>query len=111
MVTQPLVSGLMIAYAVDQDRTISYIPQRIFEDWKLTVDELHEIARFFDRHLNGTRNGWEEEPAVVWFEHEYTAPVPFPAELPGRWRAAAAYPHPATTPRSWSFGDGSSVRA
>jgi len=44
MVTQPLVSGLMVAYAVDQDRTISYIPQRIFEDWKLTVDELHEIA-------------------------------------------------------------------
>ncbi len=64
------------------------------------LDELHEIARFFDRHLDGVDNGWEDEPAVVWFEHEYAPPVPFPASLPGRWRAASAYPHPATTVRT-----------
>jgi uncharacterized protein len=75
------------------------------------LDELHEIARFFDRHLNGTANGWEDEPAVVWFEHEYTAPVPFPPSLPGRWRSASTYPHPATAMRSWAFGDGSLVGA
>jgi uncharacterized protein len=69
------------------------------------LDELHEIARFFDRHLNGAPNGWEDEPAVVWFEHEYAPPVPFPASLPGRWRAAAAYPHPVTRVRSWRFGE------
>jgi putative CocE/NonD family hydrolase len=70
------------------------------------LDELHEIARFFDRHLNGTANGWDGEPAVIWFEHEYAPPVPFPASLPGRWRAALAYPHPGTVVRSWPFGDG-----
>jgi hypothetical protein len=44
MVTQPLVPGLIVSYAVDHDRTISYVPQRTFDTWKMTVDELHEIA-------------------------------------------------------------------
>ena len=35
------------------------------------------------------------EPAIIWFEREYAEPEPFPATLPGRWRAATAYPHPA----------------
>ena len=26
------------------------------------LDELHEIARFFDRHLRGIDNGWDDEP-------------------------------------------------
>ncbi len=68
------------------------------------LDDLYEIARFFDRHLNGTPNGWEDEAPVVWYEHEFTPPVAFPAQLPGRWRAASAYPHPATTTESWAFG-------
>jgi uncharacterized protein len=71
------------------------------------LDELHEIARFFDRHLNGVDNGWEREPAVVWYEHEYTPPVAFPASLPGRWRAASAYPHASTAVSAWYFGAGS----
>ena len=71
------------------------------------LDELHEIARFFDRHLRGEDNGWDDEPPIVWFEREYAPPQPFPATLPGRWRAATAYPHPATTGRTWWFGDGS----
>jgi uncharacterized protein len=71
------------------------------------LDDLHEIARFFDRHLNGMPNGWEHEPPVVWYEHEFTPPVAFPPELPGRWRAASAYPHPGTTTGSWGFGAGS----
>jgi uncharacterized protein len=73
------------------------------------VDELHEIARFFDRHLRGVDNGWDTEPPVVWFEHEYAPPQPFPATLPGRWRAATAYPHPATTMRAWRLGAGSLI--
>ena len=70
------------------------------------LDELHEIVRFFDRHLRGEANGWDEEPPLVWFEHEFAAPEPFPAALPGRWRAAARYPHPATTVRRWAFATG-----
>ncbi|MGZ9275855.1 MAG: CocE/NonD family hydrolase, partial [Candidatus Limnocylindrales bacterium] len=42
----------------------------------------------------------------VWFEHEFAPPEPFPASLPGRWRAAVAYPHPATSVRTWRFGAG-----
>jgi hypothetical protein len=44
MITQPLVPGLQIAYAIDSDRTISYIPQPLFKRWGLSVDELHETA-------------------------------------------------------------------
>ena len=38
------------------------------------LDELHEIARFFDRHLRGVDNGWDDEPPIVWFEHEFAPP-------------------------------------
>ncbi len=68
------------------------------------LDELHEIARFFDRHLRGIDNGWDAEPPVVWFEHEFAPPEPFPATLPGRWRAAVAYPHPSMAVQAWGFG-------
>ena len=70
------------------------------------LDELHEIVRFFDRWLKGIPNGADEEPAIVWFEREYAEPEPFPASLPGRWRAATGYPHPAATPRAWVFAGG-----
>ena len=70
------------------------------------LDELHELVRFFDRWLKGIPNGADEEPAIVWFEREYAEPEPFPAILPGRWRAAAAYPHPSVEARAWSFAGG-----
>lgn len=70
------------------------------------LDDLHEIARFFDRHLRGIDNGWDDEPPIVWFERDYAPPQPFPASLPGRWRAATAYPHPSMVIRTWAFGDG-----
>ncbi len=70
------------------------------------LDELHEIARFFDRHLRGIDNGWEAEPPVVWFERAFVAPEPFPSTRAGRWRAATAYPHPAASTQAWAFGDG-----
>ncbi len=70
------------------------------------LDELHEIVRFFDRWLKGSANGADQEPAVVWFEREYAAPEPFPESLPGRWRAAEAFPHPAVETRTWRFRGG-----
>ncbi len=56
------------------------------------LDWLHELVRFFDRYLKGIENGWEHEPALVWFEREYAEPEAFPAAWPGRWRAVAAFP-------------------
>ena len=70
------------------------------------LDELHEMVRFFDHWLKGAPNGADLEPPVVWFEREYAEPEPFPASLPGRWRAAAAYPHPSAEARAWSFAGG-----
>jgi putative CocE/NonD family hydrolase len=70
------------------------------------LDELHELVRFFDRWLKDLPNGADAEPPIVWFEREYAEPEPFPASLPGRWRAAAAYPHPAVEVRDWSFAGG-----
>ena len=70
------------------------------------LDELHELVRFFDRWLKGIPNGADEEPAIAWFEREYAEPEPFPASLPGRWRAATAYPHPAVESRAWAFAGG-----
>ncbi len=43
-VTQPLVAGLVVAYAIDSDRTITYIPRPLFEGWNISVDDLHEAA-------------------------------------------------------------------
>ena len=44
MVTQPLIDGLVVAYAVDNDRTIAYIPRQQFETWHISIDDLHETA-------------------------------------------------------------------
>ncbi len=62
------------------------------------LDWYHELVRFFDRYLNGVDNGWEHEPAVTWFEHEWAEPEPFPRAWPGRWRSAGALPVPGTIP-------------
>jgi uncharacterized protein len=64
------------------------------------------VVRFFDRWLKGIPNGADAEPAITWFEREYAEPDPFPTALPGRWRAATAYPHPALTERAWWLAAG-----
>lgn len=43
-VHQSLVSGLMVSYAIDSDRTISYIPREQFESWNVSRDDLHDAA-------------------------------------------------------------------
>jgi hypothetical protein len=70
------------------------------------IDELHEMVRFFDRWLKGIDDGAPPEPPVVWFERDHAPPEPFPAALPGRWRAAGAFPHPAVESRTWRFAGG-----
>jgi uncharacterized protein len=65
------------------------------------LDWLHELVRFFDRWLKGIDNGVDAEPAVTWFEREFTTPEPFPRALEGRWRSTTTFPHPATREREW----------
>jgi putative CocE/NonD family hydrolase len=56
------------------------------------IDWLHELVRWFDRWLKGVENGVEHEPALTWFEREFTPPERFPAQLNGSWRATASWP-------------------
>ena len=70
------------------------------------VDWLHELVRFFDRHLKGRDNGEEAEPGLTWFEREWAPPEAFPKSWPGRWRAAAQYPVPGTELRRWRLAGG-----
>jgi uncharacterized protein YtpQ (UPF0354 family) len=44
VVTQPLVDGLIVAYAIDSDRTISYLSKAHFASWNITMDALHDTA-------------------------------------------------------------------
>jgi uncharacterized protein YtpQ (UPF0354 family) len=44
IVAEPLVAGLQIAYAIDSDRTIAYIPQAVFSRWTMSMDDLHDVA-------------------------------------------------------------------
>jgi hypothetical protein len=41
---QPLVAGLRVAYAIDSDRSIAYVPVAQFEAWNITAEQLHEAA-------------------------------------------------------------------
>jgi putative CocE/NonD family hydrolase len=70
------------------------------------LDWLREMVRFFDRYLKDVDNGWEHEPALVWYEREYAEPEPFPATWPGRWRAGAALPVPGTVAHELRLGRG-----
>lgn len=42
--TQPVVPGLRVAYGIDSDRSIAYIPRIQFELWNMPLDDLHETA-------------------------------------------------------------------
>jgi Protein of unknown function (DUF1444) len=44
IISQPLVEGLQIAYAIDQDRTIAYISRSRFAKWGVTLEQLHQTA-------------------------------------------------------------------
>lgn len=44
IVSQPFVEGLRVAYALDQDRTISYVPQVVFDRWGVSLEILHDTA-------------------------------------------------------------------
>jgi uncharacterized protein YtpQ (UPF0354 family) len=44
MVSQSFLPGLRVAYALDNDRTIAYIPQVVFNSWGITLEELHQTA-------------------------------------------------------------------
>jgi uncharacterized protein YtpQ (UPF0354 family) len=44
IVHQQLISGLAVAYAIDGERSITYIPPKLFQSWSISLDELHDAA-------------------------------------------------------------------
>jgi hypothetical protein len=42
--TQPLIEGLQIAYAVDNDRTINYVLKSTFNRWNVPLEDMHKTA-------------------------------------------------------------------
>ena len=44
VISEPLIEGLRVAYAIDSDRTISYISRKLFDTWNLTMEDLHDTA-------------------------------------------------------------------
>ena len=44
MVSQQVLDGLLVAYVVDNERTMSYISQGLFEKWQIPLDDLHDRA-------------------------------------------------------------------
>jgi uncharacterized protein YtpQ (UPF0354 family) len=44
MLVEPLLPGLMIAYAIDSQRSLWYISEPTFKKWKITREALHEKA-------------------------------------------------------------------
>ncbi|MCS7032495.1 MAG: DUF1444 family protein [Phycisphaerae bacterium] len=44
MVFQPLVAGLSVAYVIDSERAMSYIPPATLQRWGIDLDQLHERA-------------------------------------------------------------------
>jgi uncharacterized protein YtpQ (UPF0354 family) len=44
MLVEPMLPGLMVAYAVDSQRSLWYISEQTFKKWKVTREEMHERA-------------------------------------------------------------------
>ncbi|HEY8748650.1 MAG TPA: DUF1444 family protein [Tepidisphaeraceae bacterium] len=42
--TESVVPGLRVAYAIDSDRSIAYIPKALVNQWGVTPEELHDTA-------------------------------------------------------------------
>ena len=71
------------------------------------LDWLHEFVRFFDHWLKGIDNGVMDEPALTFFERDYSPPEPFPASWPGAWRSEPSFPPPGATETELWLGPGS----
>jgi len=42
--SEPVISGLSVAYAIDSDRSIAYVPLAQFETWNISREEVHHTA-------------------------------------------------------------------
>lgn len=70
-IRMPWVGGLSIGYVVDEDDSYRYIHQRMADAWKLSLEELHQLAMSnlqtyaSDHPLEVTLIGEESEPKML----------------------------------------------
>ncbi|MEO0486925.1 MAG: CocE/NonD family hydrolase [Pseudomonadota bacterium] len=67
---------------------------------------LQECLRWWDQHLKGIDTGIMEEPMIRAWVQEPSAPNPNPAERPGRWVSAPAWPAPGAGARQFHVTPG-----
>lgn len=66
------------------------------------IDLVHEMARWWDRHLRGRANGMDDEPAATWFVRESTRPEPDLDIHNGHWRTEP-WPAESAAPQAFSL--------
>jgi predicted acyl esterase len=63
-----------------------------------------DAVRWWDHWLKGADNGIMSEPPVTVYVRHWHPPDPDLAEIPGRWRAEAAFPPGRTACQAWYCG-------
>ena len=56
------------------------------------VDLVPVMARWWDRWLRGVDDGYDDEPALTWFQQASTMPSPDRRVVEGEWRSARQWP-------------------
>lgn len=70
------------------------------------LDLVPVMARWWDRWLRGTDDGYDDEPALTWFAQRPTPPGPARRLVEGEWRSAPAWPLAGASVSSLPLGSG-----
>ena len=70
------------------------------------VDLVPVMARWWDRWLRGIDDGYDDEPALTWFQQASTRPSPDRAMVNGEWRTAPQWPLAGAQEVERDLGDG-----
>ncbi len=70
------------------------------------VDLVPVMARWWDRWLRGIDDGYDDEPALTWFQQASTRPSPDRAVVDGEWRTAPQWPLAGAQEVERDLGDG-----
>ncbi len=70
------------------------------------VDLVPVMARWWDRWLRGINDGYDDEPALTWFQQASTRPSPDRAVVDGEWRTAPQWPLAGAQEVERDLGDG-----
>ncbi len=70
------------------------------------IDLVPVMARWWDRWLRGIDDGYDDEPALTWFQQASTRPSPDRRLVEGEWRTAPQWPLAGAREEERGLGDG-----